>query len=400
MLQKYTLPQKFTAMVAIALLAVGVTCFLLLRYLNGNLADQVVADKGESSLNALVEMVRGPLVNQDVLSTQVLLQNAVVDRLIFRVEISDTSGRQIAQSQEASAAPGRLTAFSRDIDFQGNRAGSIRLLVNDSLVRREYGLPAIAFAISWLLFSAAATWIVYRTLGSQSIRIQRLLNRLPGGDERTGNELDVLEHRLLPLLAKFPVDRESSADKYHYCVFTGLIKNRALLDHLLNREGLNKMLVQIDYCLARTLELYGGQRLHGSAEQLRFFIRSSRFNKQLLLVSLMAAYTLQQLLQKLGAQLGAELQICWGLSLDDVVEEPVMLRDQQFDDLFNRSKQLASRLEAGAIGLNPPDIPAEELQTIAELHRSDEQCLVLVNFPPERQLLLDRQLQYLCGICL
>lgn len=397
---KFSITQKFSASAALALVLFGAISSLVLFSSANSLAEQSAQNKGSSSLNYLVELVRSPLVNRDVISAQAILQNAISDSLIFSTELKDANGVLLAQSRRQDGSPRQVLQFQRDIEFQGAPVGTINIAVNHSSIQSQYRQPIFVWLLLWTLFSAVFLWLVYRASSSYAARIHHLLERLPGTADGPADEVDALEHRVLPLLAKTAVSEETFADQFHYCVFTAHIKNRPALDLHLDRAGRQKMLVQIDYCTARTLELYGGQRLHGNAEHLRFFIRSPRFSKQQLLVSLMAAHTLQQLLQKLAEQMGVQLEVAWGLSMGDVVEDPLMLRDQQFDELSNQSNALAETLGSGNIALAHSKLDPAEFSSVAELRVSDGDYLLLEKFPVDRQDLLDRQLHYLCTTCL
>ena len=194
--------------------------------------------------------------------------------------------------------------------------------------------------------------------------------------------------------------KELPETNYYCSLVTATIKNRQRLDSQLNRQNMTLLLEKIDYCTLRTLELYGGKRIEGSSGCINFYIRSTQLSKQHLLVCLMAVYSLQQLLKQLSEQLGIDLEIVWTLCSENLPAAPLFQYHEGLDKLKGQTSEFAEQLQEGAIGMQSKQYDIEQLSSIARFLPFSEDCFVLQGFTEGRQLLLEKQIQHLAGICL
>jgi len=397
--RQYSLAKKLPALVLSLCLILGVLSWALLSSHADQLSQETLQEKGELTINQLVELVRGPLFNGDSISIQVALQKVTEDKTILDASVYDIGGQLVAQSKKPAPDSAIAVSFDRNIALQDTQAGKVIISVDSQPIEQRYSQLLSNWLLLWAVFTLLSTYGCYRFAEQLSRRLRLLTNRLPGSSESLDDEMASLELRLQPLLSKS--SDEGLSDTGYYCsLITATIKNRHRLEGQLNRQNLTQLFEKIDYCTLRTLELYAGQRIEGGSGSINFYIRSTQVSKQHLLICLMAIYSLQQVLERLSEDLGIELEICWALCSNNIASAPLFRHHEGLDKLKAATIELAAELEKGAIAVQSTEFDIEQLSSIARFLPFRENCFVLQGFPEGRQLLLEKQIQHLATICL
>ena len=397
--RQYSLAKKLPALVLSLCLILGLLSWALLSSHASQLSRETLQEKGELTINQLVELVRGPLFNGDSISIQVALQNVTKDKTILDASVYDIGGQLVAQSKKPSPASAIAVSFNRNIALQDTQAGKVIISLDSQPIKQRYDQLLSNWLLLWALFTLLSTYGCYRFAEQLSRRLRLLTNRLPGSSESLDDEMASLELRLQPLLSTS--SDEGLSDTGYYCsLITATIKNRHRLESQLNRQNLTQLFEKIDYCTLRTLELYAGQRIEGGSGSINFYIRSTQVSKQHLLICLMAIYSLQQVLERLSEDLGIELEICWALCSNNIPSAPLFRHHEGLDKLKTATATLADELEEGAIAVQSTEFDIEQLSSIARFLPFKDNCYVLQGFPEGRQLLLEKQIQHLATICL
>ena len=397
--RQYSLAKKLPALVLSLCLILGLLSWALLSSHASQLSRETLQEKGELTINQLVELVRGPLFNGDSISIQVALQNVTKDKTILDASVYDIGGQLVAQSKKPSPASAIAVSFNRNIALQDTQAGKVIISLDSQPIKQRYDQLLSNWLLLWALFTLLSTYGCYRFAEQLSRRLRLLTNRLPGSSESLDDEMASLELRLQPLLSTS--SDEGLSDTGYYCsLITATIKNRHRLESQLNRQNLTQLFEKIDYCTLRTLELYAGQRIEGGSGSINFYIRSTQVSKQHLLICLMAIYSLQQVLERLSEDLGIELEICWALCSNNIPSAPLFRHHEGLDKLKTATATLADELEKGAIAVQSAEFDIEQLSSIARFLPFKENCFVLQGFPEGRQMLLEKQIQHLATICL
>jgi uncharacterized membrane protein affecting hemolysin expression len=396
--RQLSMARKLPAIVLSACLTFGLFSWIVLYSHAASVSKDTLQEKGELTIGQLVELVRAPLFNNDIISIQVALQKVTEDPSIISASVEDVEGQLVTQSKKTSAGKVIANSFSRDIVFQDTLAGKVRLTINSQPITQRFNQVVRNWLLIWLLFSAVCTYFTHRFAEQLSRRLRLLTKRLPGGSDNIVDEIVALETRLQPLLAKGN-DEELPETSYYCSLVTATIKNRQRLDTQLNRQNMTMLLEKIDYCTLRTLELYGGKRIEGGNGCINFYIRSTQHSKQHLLVCLMAIYSLQQLLKQLSGQLGIDLDIAWTLCSDNLPAAPLFQYHEGLDRLKGQASVLAEQLDKGAIGMQSKEYDIDQLSSIARFLPFTDDCYLLQGFPEGRQLLLEKQIQHLASIC-
>ena len=392
--------KKLPAAVLSLCLLLGLIVSLVMGSQTRQLAQAAIADKSYTALSQLDELIRTPLFNNDRISVQVALSRAVEDAAIFSASLYDVENQLISQSRQQDVSPDTAEIFRREIELQDTIIGSVIIELDSQPIYAEHRNILISWILLWLIFTGASTYGCLIFAEQLTRRLRILANRLPGGGDPIIDELTALEAKIQPLLSNSGQSGEDSSKGYYYSVVRGCIKNRQRLNNQLNRENLELLFEKIDYCTARTLELYGGQRVEGADGSICFYIRSTQNSKQQLLVCLMAVYSLQQLLERLTVRLGVDLEINWTLCGDNLATLPLFRFDEGLAELKQQCAELGEQLQDGLIGLRSTEYDIEALSSIARFLVFDQDCFVLQGFPEGRQTLLEKQILHLASVCL
>ncbi len=398
--RQYSMANKLPAAVLSLCLLLGFISWLMLANQTSRLAKQVINDKSLGALNQLDELIRAPLFNNDRISVQVALTRVADDPAIFSASLYGVDNQLITQSRQSGQPPVNLERFRRDIEVRDTLVGNLVIELDSQPIYAQHRQVLINWMLLWLIFTAGCTYGCYRFAEQLARRLRLLSNRLPGGGDQIIDELADLEVRVQPLLSNSGQIDGDSNNGYYYSLVTANIKNRQRLNTQLNRESLELLFEKIDYCAARTLELYGGQRVEGTDGTLCFYIRSTQSSKQHLLICLMAVYSLQQLLERLSAKLGVDLEVNWTLCSGNLSQLPLFSYDEGMAALKLQCSELAARLQEGVIVLHSTEYDIEALSSIARFLVFDDHCFILQGFPEGRQSLLEKQVMHLANVCL
>jgi uncharacterized membrane protein affecting hemolysin expression len=397
--RRYSIAQKLPAAVLSLCLLLGGISWLLLSQHSNTLYRTAVDDKSRTALSQLDELIRTPLFTNNLISMQVALTKATQDSAIVSASLYDVDNNLITQSTQTGTLPTNLERFSRDIELQDSLIGTLVLQLDSQPIYKRHRQLVNHWVILWLIFTAISTYVTFRYAEQLARRLRILNNRLPGSGEQIIDELNALEAKIQPLLSTGQ-HQEDNNSGYYYSLVTATIKNRQRLDNQLNRENLELLFEKIDYCTARATELYGGQRIEGANGTICFTIRSTQNSKQHLLVCLMAVYSLQQLLERLSAKLGVDLEINWSLCSGNLKTLPLFSYHEGMAALKQQSALLGEKMQEGIIGLYCTDYDIEQLSSIARFLVFDENCFILQGFPEGRQQLLEKQIVHLANVCL
>lgn len=402
MQRQYSVAKKLPAAVLSLCLLLGLLTSLLISSQTKQLAHDSIADKSHSTLTQLDELIRTPLFNNDLISVQVALSRAVEDSAVASASLFDVQGQLISQSRDSQQPAAELESYRRDIELQDSILGAVVIELDSQPIYGKYRNVLMSWLLLWFVFTAACTYGSLQYAEQLARRLRILSNRLPGSGDPIIDELTALEAKIQPLLSGSAAGSgdSDSHNGYYYTLVRACIKNRQRLNHQLNRDNLEQLFESIDYCTAKTIELYGGQRVEGADGSLYFYIRSTQNSKQQLLLCLMAVYSLQQLLERLSTKLGVDLEINWTVCGDNLNTLPKLSFDEGLAALKDQCAELGNQLQEDVIGLRTTEYDIEALSSIARFLVFDENCFVLEGFPEGRQTLLEKQIVHLASVCL
>ncbi len=400
MRRQLSMPKKTSATVLCMCLLFGLFSWPLLFSQADKLAQEAVSNIAKSTLSQLHESILTPLLRNDTISQQVALQRVTEDQRILSASLHGIDGELLAQSASAETQNGDTETFSESIEFENTQAGVISIIIDSQPIFEKYHQIFINWLLLWLVFTLFSTYVSFRFVDQIILRIARISDRLPGKNEPLADEISTLETKIQPLLSTSGESSHEPNNCYFYSLISANIKNHPRLLQQLNKDNLDHLFEKLDYCILRTLQLYGGERVEGMEDSFCFTIRSTDCSKQHLLVCLMAVYTLQQLVEQLSKKLSIDLEINWNISSKDIETSPRFWHEQSLLSLKRQNNDIASKLQEGLILLHCNQFNIEELTSIARFQRYDNHQFILQGFSENRMQLLHKQLEYLIRICL
>ena len=392
--------QKTSATVLCMCLLFGLISWPLLFAQSDRLAQEAVSDRATSALNQLHESILTPLLRNDTISQQVALQRVTEDRYILSASLHGIDGELLAQSTNTGSQAVNTENFSESIEFENTQAGVISIVIDSQPIFKQYHQIFINWLLIWVVFTLISTYVSYRFIGQIIFRIARISDRLPGKTESLTDEISTLETKIQPLLSTSGDSSHEPNNRYFYSLISATVKNHQRLIQQLNKDNLDHLFEKLDYCILRTLQLYGGDRLDGMEDCFCFTIRSTECSKQHLLVCLMAVYTLQQLIEQLSKKLSIDLEINWNISSNNIETSPRFWHEQSLLSLKRQNSEIATHLQEGLILLHCNQYNIDELSSIARFQSYDNHQFILEGFSENRMQLLHKQLEYLIRICL
>ncbi len=397
------LQYRIPALCALFALVVVTVVSALVGVQQYRLLQEQMDDFGEAQARQLALAAEQPLFMRDVVSLQVIVENSAASDKVFQTRIRDADERVLAESSRSrNAGVDELRSYPAQVVLEGETIGAVDLLLDRPLWAGLYLAPwyrLIALGLLAVVATAAASFLLARRFTGH---LSRLVASLPvTGDDAGGNELQQLEHRLEPLLTRHggstPVEDDDTRNG-HYALVACQLTNLARLRAQLNHENYQQQLHRFDETLERVCRLYQGERLRGryGTALLRFAASDSEADQ--LQRALYAAHLLGRYLAESSPDTGISLEIrlalCQGYYDPEVTP---LLQEQQDNDLEDR---LFDMLDLGAAGeiLLSADVAAHpQLADMGESEEFSDQDAVFrwLTFVPERQGLIDKQMQFL-----
>jgi len=382
-------------------LAFGGCSALTLNYFAAHNSQAIIQQRGSAALESSAKLLQTPLFNRDLISIQAILLDLVADPDIGSAALHDARGVPLSVISAPPASVRREALFQRVITLADSDAGTLTIGVDKSRIETRQYQPAWVWASLWLLFAVASTALEYRRGIELQRRLALLGSKLPGPSETGGSDqLTALERRLQPLLTGRHDQESDSQPERFTSLVTLTLHNDAELARQLSRENREQLLERIDYCLLRTLELYGGSRIEGSSQQLRCLFQAAGFSKQHLMLCLMASWSLRELLQRLSQLAGVELAVSFAIHSRHNRGGGRTLQDQQLGLLKERAEHDARQLTGGDILISSEEMDADQLTALGHFERHEYGGMLLQGFSEQRTELLKTQFQHLCRICL
>ena len=395
-----TLTRKTTAFVVLTYLIFGLTNLSFVLHLSHQHANEILTSKGNLLLKNLLDRLSTAMDNNDNISIQVSLNQITKDPLIYSASLYNRTNDMRVHSQRGGHIPSQLQILRVPVKSKINPSGFIELSLDKESALLPYRWVIIACLSFWTIFTVIMAIICFKFSEKISSRITHLSNHLPNKKALRGDELKILEQQIETLITPSD-DLEAHGKRTRYCsVVRVTLFNRKSIANQLNRENQELLFEKLDLCITRTTALYGARRLEGEEGVLYFEIQSAECSKKHLLASMMCMYAMKRLLSNLASQMGIELKVGFTAAGNTVVTTPLFQYQEQVNDLKKFCARLSCNLEPGAISIFTDGFSCDELSTIAVLSQSDDNFFTFKAFTPNRQDLMDKQIQYLADVCL
>ncbi|MFA5493970.1 MAG: hypothetical protein WC247_04260 [Porticoccaceae bacterium] len=252
------------ALLIYALVAAGTLVFALKLQL-GHLAVDEQAALGDALSTQLAENIRPMLVDNDVISMQVILDNLVTRTAqVGRASVYDSANQLLAQSQAALQPGEPLSRHATTIAIDDTLNGQIRIELRTNTLATRYSSLFWSILGAWGIATLLlAIWLVATAMrfSRQVARINARLVSTPAAADNRLDELVLLEKRLAPLLNDGSCQQPLAQERR--CILAVDLANLPRLRAQLNSDHFNSILDAIDQQVERAKNLFRGERLHG-----------------------------------------------------------------------------------------------------------------------------------------
>ena len=383
---------------AFCLLFGGVLCSISLLQTKHIIAEKIESEQ-KSIMDQLVNVIQKPLLNNDTLSMQFILEETTNNSYVISSSLFDVNGNLVTRSQQKKLAPKKVNEITQNIEFENTILGNLRIELDFDEIKYMQMNMFYSTAIIWITLSALLVASSFKNAVDVSNKIISLTKQLPGKEISSANEIDALISKIQPLIQKERESDITNSLNCNSCIFSGIIHNRKTLDNELSKENHNSLFEKLDLCVNRTIELYGGERIEGDRDSISFFTKSTTKSKQHILISLMAAHTLHEVVRQLSRSMGVNLVLSWSIHNDWLPLMPLFKFHESIQNFKVLSKNSASKTEQDKIVLTTDQFKFDELAAIARFKELQVNTYLLEGFNEQRQIVLQKQIKHLCNVC-
>ncbi len=314
---------------------------LILNWQLTRLAEEQQDVLGGAIAELLAESARQPLIDEDRISLQVVLDKLLSDTSrVAAAAAYDASGELLAERRRKGITGQSVKRYDHDIRMEGATIGSISIKLPVGPLLARYRTPLWLLLIPWLLATGGfCCWLVSNAQ-RQGRRLRRLSLQLPGTETggQSGDELDVLEQRLAPLLTPSANndDGQGRPSALLAIACPGLPRLRAQL----NAHHFENIVAALDRYVDSAATLYDGQRQPGDDSTLFLAFPSEGNSDEALLKALSCAAALARLCRDWADTAAVPLDLRFAVTPCESPGGSSWLADMNLEESRNRLRDL------------------------------------------------------------
>lgn len=354
---------------------------------------------GEALAAQLVEAVRQPLIDRNIISIQVVLDNLVSETpLVGRASVLDANHRLLAQGQGSLRPGAPLTSYRAPILVDREVQGEVQVELLAELINQRFHdivwWTLGAWAAATLILAA---WLLSATIGfsRRLALINASLQTTPDPDEDGLDELSLLERRLEPLLN---VNTPQAAPEHDcHCVLAFNLSNLPRLRAQLNSDHLSNVLNTLDQRVEQATNLFRGTRLQTQHNTL--FIQFSTFasEEEHLLHAVSCGAALMTLCRELEQDEKLPLELRLAIAPFDPPSDCRWNADLCLEDTILHLVELLQMANPWEMLIDRALITEEELSFCDTDPLPSSPAHLFRGFTPQQHLAHERQVDFLRG---
>ena len=234
----------------------------------------VVADKQEEYLGntlglQLAKVAKTSIINKDILSLQIELDDMLAIDGVGYVAVYDASKKILAKAKGPikKNTPDNLgSRYTSPIAIENEIVGYGLIQFYDGFFINNFRAINITIA---LLFSGMFSILIYASVKSGktlSLRLNRIIQQLPSDGVEATDELSMLENRLKPLISsRIGCQPSETEDQYEESTILAIeCKNLTILKTRVNPEHLESLIYQFDILVNNAADIYGANRFNAN----------------------------------------------------------------------------------------------------------------------------------------
>jgi len=264
----------------------------------------------------LAKVAKTFIISQDTLSLQGEVDDMSSIDGIKYVAVYDASNQILAKATKLLFAGHKGIAYSSPIVIENTIAGYARIKFYEEYFTESFQALRITLA---LLFFALFFILVYLSIKigkNFSLRLNRLIEQLPGDDKEPGDELSMLEYRLKPLIAHREEGQQLHVEQTveNFALLAVDCKNLTILKTRVNPEHLESVMSQFDTLVNDAANIYGAKRLGASQRSIHLKFKGKSEEDKHPLRALYCATAIHALSVKLLDAQGIKLELASAIS--------------------------------------------------------------------------------------
>ena len=186
---------------AFCLLFGGVLCSISLVQTKHIIAEKIESEQ-KSIMNQVVNVIQKPLLNNDTLSVQFILEDTTNNSYVVSSSLFDVNGNLVTRSQQKKLAPKNTNEITQNIEFENTILGNLRIELDFDEIKYMQMNMFYSTAIIWITLSALLVASSLKNAVDVSNKIISLTKQLPGKEISSANEIDALISKIQPLIQK------------------------------------------------------------------------------------------------------------------------------------------------------------------------------------------------------
>jgi hypothetical protein len=387
-------------------LAVGALILSLASWHSDQLANEESERLGQALSAQLVEAIRQPILNDDLVSLQASVEYSAKNPDVYRASILDSSNEILAERDIGKGLERlELSHHRAPVTIEGNIAAYAEVDINVSAIKQRNSKPLWWISTIWLLFTILATTLAFLQGRNLSDRISALSNRLPDDEElitNGGDELAYLEHQLDPLLSQSrepetSSNQSNSNSNTETAVVSLHCKTLERLQAQLTQENMRRIYAQLNRNLEKVSTLYNGERLNSCNQTLFIEFRGESANDDHPLRALFCATIMLQLVHCQADLLGVSIELSASVTLSRIPEATPLELEFALEQRKSKGMQLA---QLGSEGELLTDQETYQHSSVLEKVHAKEligkpDIFAINNFSKVYRSLLEKQFRYL-----
>ncbi len=326
-LKKFGLQKKLSLSAALFSLLYCLLILPLLYFQLSSLAQSQVPLFGQTISRQLLTQVRQPLINDDAISLQVILDDLVVNTaMIKQAAVFKPDASLFAESIEPSPASTLASqeVFKQALKLPNGSNWQIQLALDPSAISQQVMTVFWSVSAVGLLLCALLLYWARRLGSDTGARLQSLVACLPGDETDTesnteDDDISLLKRRVEALLLK-PVsivnEPESTQPTLESCYLAIRCINLPQLQAHLSHDNLHRVLKRFDDIIATTGELFLGERLSGANNCVYLRFTATPGDSDFLLRAISSHLALVELQREQASDEGAGLILSSALAID------------------------------------------------------------------------------------
>ncbi|HLS97838.1 MAG: hypothetical protein RBR91_04240 [Porticoccaceae bacterium] len=394
-----TLGRKTLAALLIYVLASGVGLAAVLKFQLWRLAVDEQTAMGDALAGQLVESVRQPLLDANLISIQVILDSLVTDTpQVGRASVYNAANQLLAQSQAPLRGGESLSDHSAPITVDNTLSGHVRIELRTEPLTARYNTVLWWALGAWGVATLAlAGWLLLTTFGfsRRLARINASLLSAPDPESHRYDELSLLERRLEPLLDGGSGGETPEHDRH--CILAFNLANLPRLRAQLNTDHFNSILTTIDQRVEQAKNLFRGVRLQ--AQHNAIFVQFSTLanEEEHLLHAVSCGAALMTLCRELEQDEGLPLELRLAIAPFTPPEGSRWGSDLSLEDCVEHLVELLQVANPWEMLIDSALITQEELSFCDTDPLSSSPAQLFRGFTPQQHLTHERQVDFLRG---